>query len=108
MAKADCTLNAILQANKLFFSPESDSSGLDVPSLNIMRHCAHEGCELCTVVTAGADKGVHDELTVHEFAATPLQLSRARESTQEEYLRFWGGQRVLLGIVCFRIPSPWS
>lgn len=108
MAKAGCTLRAILQANTLFFSPDNDSSGLDVPSLNTMRHCAHQGCELCTVVTAGADKSVHDEPAAPELADAPLQLSRARESTHEEFLRFRGGDHVLLGIVCFRIPSPWS
>lgn len=109
MARAGCDLNAILQANKSFFSPDEDSSGLDVPCLNTMRQCAEQGCELCTVVTAGAEKGLNDELIVNQFAGTPLRLSRARESAQEEFLRFWGGDNhVLLGIVCFRIPSPWS
>lgn len=116
MARINCPLFPILQANPLFFSTENDIAGfranaprLRVPSLNILRHCASHGCEPCTVLTAGSTKGcLAAELTPFQLERMPVQLSRAMISYHQQITLYSGVDDLLPPKYFFRIPSPWS
>lgn len=116
MARVDCPLYAILRANPLFFSPENDISGfkessprLAVPPLNILRRCAGQRCDLCTVVTAGSDNGcLAADMSAYELEKVPLHLSRAIISYHQQIALYRGFDDLLPPKHFFRIPSPLS
>ncbi|ROV90496.1 hypothetical protein VMCG_09832 [Cytospora schulzeri] len=117
MARAKCNLHAILLANPPFFSPENDISGfehdaprLHVPPLNVLRRCAHQGCDLCTVVTAGlkTPNCLASQWGEYELEQTPLQLSRSMLSCHEQIALYNGFDDIMPPTHFFRIPSPWK
>lgn len=117
MARENCILHAILRGNPLFFSPENDISAaehdaprLHVPPLNVLRRCARQGCDLCTIMTAGWKtlNCLASQYTDHELENTPLQLSRAMGSYVEQIALYNGFDDILPPKNFFRIPSPWK
>ncbi|KUI72547.1 hypothetical protein VM1G_08286 [Cytospora mali] len=116
MARANCTLHAILRANPSFFSQENDIAGfkqtalrLEVPPFNVLRRCAYEGCELCTVMTAMSDSGcLAAELSLNDLEKTPLHLSRAMLSYHQQITLYMGIDDLLPPKHFHRIPSPWK
>lgn len=117
MARVNCTLHAILRGNPLFFSPENDISAfehdaprLNVPPLNVLHRCAHQGCDLCTVVTAGWNtlNCLASRFSAHELEYIPLQLSRSMGGYEQQITLYNGLDDILPPKHFFRIPSPWS
>lgn len=116
MARPNCPLFPILQANPLFFSPKNDISGCDdnaprlqVPPIGLLRCCASQGCDLCRVLTAGSTKKcLAADLTPFELEYAPIHLSRAMLSYHQQITLYCGIQDLLPPKHFFRIPSPWS
>lgn len=116
MARANCPLLAILRHNPSLFSSENDVSGIDqhaarvlVPPLNVLRRCASQECDLCTVMTAGSTKGcLAADLEPRVLEETPLVLSRAKLSYHQGITFYMGVDDLLPPKHFFRIPESWS
>lgn len=116
MARPNCPLFSILQANPLFFSLKSDISGcvvnaprLQVPPIGLLRRCAFQGCDLCRVLTAGSTKDcLAADLTPFGLENAPIRLSRVIISYHQQITLYCGVEDLLPPKNLFRIPSPWS